>query len=411
MPFNWGYVKIKAKVIAKHIRHAKLISKEPNIPIIYLPGILGSKLYDIENKRLIWGDYNSLIHKNNYEYVDSASNIEASQLHRFSIIPGIVDSLITAPLKQVLETALKYRDGIDLFFLGHDWRADNRLLAQELSNKINQIKQTHGQKQKIILIAHSSSNSAIRYYLQSASQHERDSITKWYAFGPPWQGTFQSLHLINSGYYPAGKFFYGFTADEIASCPSAFQLLPAFAKIIDKQGKPILDFDVYDENCWKEFHIGPYQTTTTQNPALRTRVQEKLADNLAQAKNFSQYVARRTPNEIAIAQTWFLSNNHITVKQAIYDNEQLYTDALLIQKEFPHLADIALTKGDDHLPIEGLLEGWHDAIIQAPEQPPFGQNYAYINQARTHRGLVSHIPNLQILAFDIATLNQRVTYE
>ncbi|WP_439953262.1 lipase/acyltransferase domain-containing protein, partial [Escherichia coli] len=75
----------------------------------------------------------------------------------------------------------------------YDWHADHRHLAAQLDAKIHQVKQRYGEQQKILLIAHSSSNCAIRYYLQqSATQKNRDSIAKWYAFGPPWVGTFQS---------------------------------------------------------------------------------------------------------------------------------------------------------------------------------------------------------------------------
>ncbi|MDF7680975.1 PEP-utilizing enzyme [Enterobacteriaceae bacterium ESL0689] len=32
-----------------------------------------------------------------------------------------------------------------------------------------------------------------------------------------------------------------------------------------------------------------------------------------------------------------------------------------------------LTKDDDHLPIDGLLEGWKDPVIHAPDLPLFPQ--------------------------------------
>ena len=116
MPFNFGCVAVKANLIAKQLKQAGLVNTTLNLPVIYLPGILGSQLYDRRSKRLIWGDYKSLIYKNNYEYCDNPLEISASQLHRFPVIPGVIESLITAPVKRVLEQALGYRDGIDLFF-------------------------------------------------------------------------------------------------------------------------------------------------------------------------------------------------------------------------------------------------------------------------------------------------------
>ncbi|EMU9120881.1 lipase/acyltransferase domain-containing protein, partial [Providencia stuartii] len=61
MPLNRAYYAIKIAAIAKQLRHAGLINHTLNLPIIYLPGILGSQLYDRQKKTLIWGDYRSLI--------------------------------------------------------------------------------------------------------------------------------------------------------------------------------------------------------------------------------------------------------------------------------------------------------------------------------------------------------------
>ncbi|EOD2819992.1 TPA: hypothetical protein U2K68_000778 [Providencia stuartii] len=408
MPLNRAYYAIKIAAIAKQLRHAGLINHTLNLPIIYLPGILGSQLYDRQKKTLIWGDYRSLIRQNHYQYTDSAAHIGVQQLHSFSVIPGLIENLITAPLKQLLEKALGYRDGIDLFFLAYDWRADHRHLAAQLDAKINQVKQRYGEQQKILLIAHSSSNCAIRYYLQqSATQKNRDSIAKWYAFGPPWVGTFQSLALIQSGYYPAGKLFHGFSADDIASCPSAYQLLPSSPQVIDKKGNLVEEFDIYDEECWKSFSLGPYRSPTANISASTEHLREELANNLMSAKAFSQCVSIRHAAEQSVSQTWFLSDNHQTVKCAVYDQGQLFLNAKAIQKHYPNLVEQALTKGDDHLPIDGLLKGWEHPILCETETPPLGENYVFINQARTHRGLVGHIPNLRTLAFDIATLNQK----
>ncbi|EKT60039.1 lipase/acyltransferase domain-containing protein [Providencia sneebia] len=403
MPLNWGLAMLQAKKIAKQLRNTELKNTKLNLPIIYLPGIMGSQLYDRQKKTLIWGDYKSLIRKNDYEYHHSPSQIGANQLHYFPVIPKLYDNLITAPLKLVLEKSLGYRDGVDLFFLGHDWRADHRQLAELLDTEIRRIKYLYGEQQKFLLIAHSASNCAIRYYLQSASPEIRQSIAKWYAFGPPWQGTFQSLALMQSGYYAGGRLFHGFTADEIASCPSAYQLLPCFPQLIDKQGNLITDFDIYDEECWKAFHLGPYRMGVKKLSDQQRRVRDQLAENLFSAKTFAERVSTRTVAEQAVPQTWFISDNHITVKRAIYDQGRLYLTA----SDIPNLIDMALTKGDDHLPLDGLLMGWEKAIVRDGEPQPFGEEYVFINQAKTHRALVSYMPNLRSLALDIATLRQR----
>ncbi|MDR0218806.1 MAG: hypothetical protein LBI71_07990 [Enterobacteriaceae bacterium] len=407
MPLNWGFSILKTGKLTKQLRDTGLINNKLNLPIIYLPGILGSQLYDRHTKTLIWGDYKSLIRKHDYEYSHENTSIGATQLHYFTVVPKLFDNLITAPLKLVLEKSLGYREGIDLFFLAHDWRADHRQLSAQLDAEIQRVKCLYGEQQKFLLIAHSASNCAIRYYLQSASSEIRESIAKWYAFGPPWMGTFQALALMESGYYAGGSLFHGFTANEIASCPSAYQLLPCSPQLIDKQGNQITDFDIYDEDCWKAFHLGPYRAEIKELSDQLQRIREQLASHLHSAKTFAERVSMRTQAEQSVPQTWFLSDNHLTVKRAVYDQGRLHLTANTIERNYPHLTEIALTKGDGHLPIDGLLEGWKSAIVRGSQPHPFGEEYVFINQARTHRALVSHMPNLYSLAFDIATLRQR----
>ncbi|WP_237073152.1 hypothetical protein [Providencia stuartii] len=55
MPLNRGWSYLRAQSIATQLRRAKLNDKSPNLPIIYLPGILGSKLFDRSKQAFIWG--------------------------------------------------------------------------------------------------------------------------------------------------------------------------------------------------------------------------------------------------------------------------------------------------------------------------------------------------------------------
>ncbi|PVZ82384.1 hypothetical protein C9426_30075 [Serratia sp. S1B] len=81
--------------------------------------------------------------------------------------------------------------------------------------------------------------------------------------------------------------------------------------------------------------------------------------------------------------------------------------SLPLINRFRFSSHLALTKGDGNLPLDGLLKNWESAIVGNAELHPFGEEYVFINQARTYRDLVSHTPNLRSLSFDIATLRQR----
>lgn len=413
MFLNWGYAAIKAQMIAKNLQHAGLTGQQSNLPIIYLPGILGSKLYDLKNQSMIWGDHKGIFHKNDYEYpLDKQSQIlaasSAKQLHSFTILPGIVDIFITMELKMSLERALSYREGVDLIFLAHDWRADHRLLASMLANEIKRIQKIYGEQQKIILIAQSASNCAIRYFLQSTNSQTRDSIAKWYAFGPPWSGTFQALSMFQTGYYAGSRLFNGFTPDDIAGYPSAYQLLPYSPQIIDGKGNEIKEFNIYDPECWKSFHMGPYRKGIKSISAQCQRNRNQLIENLSSAKSFAESTVRRTPADRAVPQVWYLSDNHQAVKKAIYDKGHWYLRSKDILHHYPHLASQALSPGDDHLPVDELLQEWEGPVIRDKNQHPWGNEFAFISQAKTHRKLVNYTPNIRSLIFDIATLQQEI---
>ncbi|AIN65874.1 lipase/acyltransferase domain-containing protein [Providencia stuartii] len=406
MPLNRGWSYLRAQSIATQLRRAKLNDKSPNLPIIYLPGILGSKLFDRSKQAFIWGDYRGVFTKSDYEYQapspDTPCNILATeQLHEFTIVPKLITTLVTQELKDVLHVGLGYREGQDLFFLAHDWRADHRELVTILDAEIKRIKTLFGDKQKCIIIAQSASNLAVRYWLRQTSEENRQLIAKWYAFGPPWEGTFHAWSMMETGYYAGSRYFYGFSPDDIAGYPSAYQLLPANPTVIDHHGKAIEPFDIYDADCWQRLRIGPYKTSIVSEQCQRVR--DNLASYLHSAKTFNHAVSGVCPHEQSVPQVWYLSDNNTALTAAIWARDRWYLKAKEIKRDFAHLADKTLAKGDDHLPLAGLLKHRCGPIVRDNYQQPWGESFVFISQASTHRALINHTPNLRSLAFDIAT--------
>ncbi|ODQ04584.1 MULTISPECIES: lipase/acyltransferase domain-containing protein [Enterobacterales] len=411
MPLNRGWSLIRAQLIAAQIRQAKLDDKIPNLPIIYLPGILGTKLFDRQKQAFIWGDHRSVFTKSDYEYEYPSTQhsprvLATEQLHAFSIVPYLVSTLVTQELKDVLETALGYREGQDLFFLAHDWRADHRVLVDTIDREVDRLKTIFGENQPFIFIAQSASNLAIRYWLRHTTPENRALVAKWYAFGPPWHGTFQALSMMETGYYAGSRYLYGFSPDDVCGCPFVYQLLPPNPVVIDSYGRALNDFDIYDEACWEHYRLGPYKTSISS--AQNQRVREALAKNLQGAKRFTDAVSGINADEQAVPQVWYLSDNNITLKAAIYGRDRWYLQAKEIKREFPQLVAQTLTVGDDHLPLEGLLQHWSAPIVRDRYQHPWGNSFAFISQASTHRALINHTPNLRSLAFDIATERRKI---
>lgn len=411
MPLNWGYSAIRAQSIAAKLRRAGLAVKRQNLPVIYLPGILGTKLYDRQQQKFIWGDVGGFFARQPYEYLNSEAHktriLASEQLHAFTIVPGLLHTLVTAELKQVLQTALGYQERQDLFFLGHDWRADHRQLADHLDAEVQRIKAQFGANQKIILIAQSASNLAVRYWLRHTSAENRETIAKWYAFGPPWQGTFHALSMMETGYYAATPYLNGFSAEDIASYPSAYQLLPPDPKVIDIHGQSLKGFDLYNSECWQHYRMGPYRAFGTDVSPQCQRVRDSLSQNLLSAKEFAASISGTSLLEQAVPQVWYLSDNNQAVKAAVYHRQRWYFQAKSILRDLPQLASQTLAAGDDHLPLSGLLIDRCGPVIRDVDHQPWGQSYIYVSQARTHRALINHTPNLQSLAFDLATEREK----
>jgi hypothetical protein len=410
MPLNWSLALAQAHWIGGKLRRAGLGGPRQNLPILYIGGILGTKLYDRRLQMSVWGDWRGILFHRpehaGYAFEDNNRLIAVEHLHAFNIVPGLVDSLVTAELKLTLEHALGYREGVDLFFLGYDWRADNRLLSARLEVELERLRLIFGPRQKIILIGQSSANLAIRHWLRSASEQNRNRIAKWYVFGPPWQGAFHALSMMMTGYWPAGGMFHGFTGDDIAAAPGIHQVLPVAGEFVDRRGNT-LSLDLYDEACWRAHRLGPYCPDGDNIGPVRRRAREHLAENLTQAKAFHNELRKLPPHDRDIPQLWFLSDQNRAVRRAVLDGDRNYLTGAAIARHIPELADHLLEPGDDHLPLSQLLAERPGPIVRCAECQPWGESFVYISKAKTHRDLINHLPNKQSLAFDLAVERTR----
>lgn len=413
MPFNWGLALIRAHRIAHELRHVGLGGRQANPPILYLPGILGAQLYDRQLQMPVWGDSRGILF-HRPEHASYAFDEEGEQharvlanetIHAFNIVPGLVDTLVTAEVKLVLRHALGYREGCDLFFVAHDWRADNRHVAARLDLEVARLKTMFGPRQKIVLIGQSSACLAIRYWMRTTSDENRASIGKWYAFGPPWQGTFQPLFMMMEGYWPAGRKFHGFTGDDVSTCLGVFQLLPVEPHVVDRQGREISSFDLYDPACWHDYRLGPYRTDPCSEVAQRAR--KNLAKNLECARSFQSAVRGESIPESQVPQTWYLTDTDHALSKAVYDRPKWYLSATAIRRHTPELFDSVMAVGDDHLPLKPLLDERLGPVVRDPVNHPWGENFVFVSKAKTHRALINDFSKLRSLAFDLAVERRR----
>jgi len=398
MPLNWAISAARARGVAKRVAAGPWRDGK-NLPIIYVPGILGVKLFDRGRRRDLWGNARSILRRQHPGFAvrdgDLGEVVATETLHHFSIVPGLVTTLVTAELVDTLESALGYREGHDLIFLGHDWRRDYRLVAERLALEIRRIQLDFGRHQRVVIIGQSVANLAIRMMVRTCSQDLRDSIAKWYAFGPPWRGTYNSLKMLREGYYPASRRFHGFSPGDAATFAPCYQLLPRDAVMLDARGAPISGFDLYDAECWRAYGLG--------DPASHTGLQARLDD----ARRFGDDVAGSDPRERAIEQTWFAGARNHAVCAAIADPAGALVTEDAIRAKHPELADRALAPGDDHIPLEHLTSDPCGPLIRSYDSIPYGEQYVAIGRPKDHRALINYPQNLETLAMDLAALRGR----
>src|ERR1700759_3991016 len=151
MPLNWAISAARARAIARRVADGPWRDAK-NPPIIYVPGILGVKLFDRVHRAEIWGSARGILRRDprhaGYAVDDTNDVVATEALHHFPIASRLVTTLVTAELVAVLERALGYREGHDLIFLNHDWRRDYRLVAERLELEIRRIRLDFGKRQR-----------------------------------------------------------------------------------------------------------------------------------------------------------------------------------------------------------------------------------------------------------------------
>ncbi|MEY4763828.1 MAG: hypothetical protein RI907_501 [Pseudomonadota bacterium] len=371
------------------------------MPVLYVAGILGSKLYDRQTQLHTWGDARGLLMRGADEagFAPDARQpgrvLLNEALHEFSIVPGLLSSIVTRDVVNALEVGLGYRLNVDLFFMAYDWRADYRRLGERLENEVQRLQQQFGEDQPVLLIGQSVANLGLRYWLRHADARWRQAIGKWYAFGPPWQGTWNAVHMLQDGYWPGTRAFHGFAPEDVAQCPSTWQLLPAESRLADHDGSDIVGFDIYDAHHWREHGL----------PADVAQLQARLDDGRA----FAQAVSGWHPADDAVPQTWFVNDSNLAVSRAVRGGpgQPALTTLDALRRQRPQLVPDLCEPGDDHIPLRHITQAPCGPLVSSHAAMPWGHNAVLIGQAADHRAQINHGPNLLALVRDIAALQMR----
>ena len=250
------------------------------VPVILIPGLLGSRLARADNGVELWPGTTRKLLTSNYE--DLALRIDPETLEPLDdgLVPsGLFDGAVGKDfyrrIVQELREAGGYRlshpgrqvvqQKARLYVFAYDWRQDNVKTVQKLDELIEQVRRDYKDPDlRVDVIAHSMGGLIVRYFERYGTADVLDGnffpvtglgvskLRRVVLLGTPNQGTVTAVHKFLNGYRVG---FSGLPTEGVATMPSTFQLFPhpLVEWVVDIQGKR-LDLDLFDVEFWRQYH-------------------------------------------------------------------------------------------------------------------------------------------------------------
>lgn len=208
--------------------------KKPGLdPVILVPGIMGSYLYD-SNWGEVWMNLDKMVLNifdddylnylkmdengnsiNNIVVEDVVRSVEKLKIINIDILNGLIDTL----------EADGYEENKDLFVFPYDWRQSIDLTAVQLNQKILDVLSQTG-SQKVNIIAHSMGGLVAKAYMKAYMG--QDKINKFIDIATPHFGAPKAFKVLKYGDNLGIKVILSENRIKIISqnMPSVYELLP-----------------------------------------------------------------------------------------------------------------------------------------------------------------------------------------
>lgn len=371
-----------------HRLYMESMMVEDQPPVIFIHGVLGSKLRDVDSKKDLWpgGVRRLLLHN----YADIAYEIDPQTLEplpsrafAYAISDGAAGKDFYGKIVRTLSDTGGYKlckigekinpKQKNYYVFHYDWRQDNVISAGQLADFIEQIRLDYQNPNlKVDIVAHSMGGLITRYYLRYGRQdvigdnHFDEKLNMFGAervrrvilLGTPNLGSVKTLNLFIQG-VDIGINQIG--TETLASMPSLYQLFPhpLVDWIVKSDGSP-LERDLFDVKIWKRFQWSIF------DPKVRQRILDRFEDKQAGEKyllTFDQYFEKHL--ERARRFVWSLSvplpKNH--TKLTIFGGGCTLTPARIIVEEVAGESMVRMFPKEIKQPVEGID---YDALLLEP---------------------------------------------
>jgi len=265
-------------------------SQKGKMPVIVIPGLLGSELINQETGEAVWFDLGRS--KDDDLRLPISANLAAN---RDKLVPGDIlrnikylkflpETEIYSKAATSLEVPGDYTEGKwdaptengyqDTYYVfPYDWRRDNVENARLLINRIDELKRKLKRPNlKFNIIAHSMGGLIARYAAKygdvdlpagtrriTPTWAGATRINKIFLVGTPNEGSITSLDALINGYAIAPKginipFIQDLTRFDMFTIPALFQLLPhaGTLRAFDENLQP-LRIDIYNPATWEKY--------------------------------------------------------------------------------------------------------------------------------------------------------------
>ncbi|QOZ36480.1 hypothetical protein [Bradyrhizobium sp. CCBAU 53421] len=241
---------------AAHNAAAQPQKPQPERPLVFVPGILGSRLVD-DNGTVIWGDRNSYL---NFPKLEIAPSGPVTALHSDG---RLVESInVLGPFWTIHQYdtllhylhSLGYIDNETLFVFAYDWRLSNFETAKQLQTFVDDPKRGRLQNGQFDLLSHSMGGIVSKLWMVKEGGAAR--VHKAIYMGTPFQGSMNAFETLSDGWGDFTNFIAGGlpTVRRVAlSFPALYELLPTYDKCC-RLGSPekYTPLDVLDVATWRQ---------------------------------------------------------------------------------------------------------------------------------------------------------------
>lgn len=247
----------------RRLQPVKVNTSKQYYPIIFLPGVAGTRLYHkwYGLDKELWPatyplhDITKLHMDENG--VPKTKDVSAGDIlmHGDELLSKLSQPIYGDLLKSIqsikLENGMSYKNGVNLFPWGYDWRLDNSDHLSALDNFLKKNKLN-----KVILIAHSMGGLISRAYAVKYP----DKVETIISIGSPFAGSPKPFYGLVMGYTFGNDYYVKAEGMKVLlqNTPSTYQLLPQY-DFVKKDSMEIPNEDFYkkikykDPDSWKDW--------------------------------------------------------------------------------------------------------------------------------------------------------------